>query len=90
MELTNTLTADSATSFGVVFITTDGMTYSYHVDTLASVIELVESATRVLSVEVTAQRDNNYKTLSVDELRNAIYLHNTPANLPLATLSIAI
>ena len=81
MELTNTLTADSATSFGVLFVTTDGMTYSYHVDTLASVIELVESAKKVISVEVTAQRDNTYKTLSVDELRNAIYLHNNPLSI---------
>jgi hypothetical protein len=81
MELLNTLTAERANSFGVVFVTTDGMTYSYHVDTLASVIELVESAKKVISVEVTAQRDNNYKTLSVDELRSAIYLHNNPLSI---------
>jgi len=71
----NTITVDTATSFGLVANTSDGMTYSYHVDTFTSVVELIETATRVLSIQVTAQRDNEYNTLSLDELRTALYEH---------------
>lgn len=83
----NTITVDTATSFGLVAHTSDGMTYSYHVDRFTSVVELIETATRVLSIQVTAQRFNEYHTLTLDELRTALYEHRLNSEIPLEFVS---
>lgn len=67
MQLLTTLTAELATSFGVL-VTAGGVQFSYHVTAMQDVRELVAGCSRITALEVTAQRGNDYRTLTDSEV----------------------
>ena len=75
MQLLDTLTADTATSFGVL-ITAGGVPYSFHVSSEKDVRELVAGSSEITALQVTAQRDNNYRTLSDSEVLALLVFSN--------------
>lgn len=75
MQLLDTLTAELATSFGVL-ITAGGVPYSYHVDNAQGVREVITGSTNITAIQVTAQRDNNYRTLTDSEVLALLVFDN--------------